>query len=173
MQWVPRVVHPCRRKTVGGITLGLGTWSRSSGTTASACRSTPSGWSAGASCGLRRRMAAWRSPARNWPTCWTGSTGGTRSGPGGLRSSDNAPRLSISAGFGTRAVIRFTTCRPSRTSRPTTSPRCAPRSRLRSWRGRRPRRERPVPRRWWRISSCSSPSSSMTASAPRRSAAAS
>ena len=40
--------------------------SRSSGTTGWACRSTPSGWSVGASSGHKRRMAP---PRRSFPTC--------------------------------------------------------------------------------------------------------
>src|SRR5438552_8344903 len=62
------------------------TCSRSSGTTGSACRFTPSGWSAAGSSG-RRRPTVWsRSLRRSWPTCLTGSIGGTRFSPGGRKS---------------------------------------------------------------------------------------
>ncbi len=52
-----------------------------SGTMVSACRSTPSGWSAESSSGLRRRPARCQSLQRRWPTCLKGSTGGTHSRP--------------------------------------------------------------------------------------------
>src|SRR3954462_7705968 len=53
---------------------------------ASACRSMPSGWSTVASYGPRQPTARWRSRRRSWPTCSTGSTGGTRDILGDRRS---------------------------------------------------------------------------------------
>src|SRR5271165_2594239 len=50
-----------------------------------ACRSTPSGWSVAGSCGRRRSTASSRSVRRNWPTCSTGSIGGTQCAPGTRR----------------------------------------------------------------------------------------
>src|SRR5262249_42766920 len=50
--------------------------------TASACRSTPSGWSAVGFSGRRRLTGSSRSARRSWPICSMGSTGETRFAPG-------------------------------------------------------------------------------------------
>src|SRR6266404_5788784 len=69
-----------------------GTCSRSSGTTGSACRFTPSGWSVAGSSGHLRPMEWSRSPRRSWLTCLTGSIGATRFSPGGRKSPAEACR---------------------------------------------------------------------------------
>jgi len=50
-------------------------WPRFFGMMASACRCTPSGWTAASSSGPRRHPAQCRSQRPRWLTCWKGSTG--------------------------------------------------------------------------------------------------
>ena len=57
---------------------GEAIWPRFFGMMASACRCTPSAWTAGSSSGPRRHPARCRSQRRRWLTCWKGSTGGIR-----------------------------------------------------------------------------------------------
>ena len=82
-----------------------------SGTTASACRCTPSGWSAGvplAVAGGRLRGDLRRAAGLH---ARRASIGGTRSGPGGQRSSDSARHGAFP--LSRRAVvIQFGPCRP-------------------------------------------------------------
>src|ERR1700720_3660238 len=73
--------------------------------TASACRSMPSGWSVVGSSGRRRPTASSRSARRSWPTCSTGSTGGTRFAPGARRWPAECGRLThpvVASRFGLR-----------------------------------------------------------------------
>src|SRR6266540_1771334 len=56
--------------------------------TASACRSTPSGWSAAGSFGRRPRPASFRYQARSSLTCWTESIGEIPSTRGAPRRPD-------------------------------------------------------------------------------------
>ena len=58
-------------------------WSRSSGTTASACRFTRNGSTAASSSGPRQPMGSFPSPRPSWPICSTESTGEIRREPGG------------------------------------------------------------------------------------------
>ena len=58
---------------------------KSYGTTAWGYRSTPSAWSVAGSCGRRRLTERCRSLRRSSATCWKGSTGATRFGPGARR----------------------------------------------------------------------------------------
>ena len=59
------------------------------GTTASACRFMPSGWSADAFCGRLLRTGAWQFPRLSSATCWTASTGAIRSARGAPNQRDN------------------------------------------------------------------------------------
>ena len=77
------------------------TWSRFSGTTGSACRSTPSGSNGAGLSGRRRPMAQSRSPRRSSPICLTALTGGTQSEPGGQKQP--AKSLSLTA-LGVRLI---------------------------------------------------------------------
>jgi hypothetical protein len=59
--------------------------SRFFGTTVSACRSTPSDWSAASSSGRLRQMVSSSSHRRSLPICWRVLTGDIRSGRGGQK----------------------------------------------------------------------------------------
>lgn len=56
-------------------------WSNCSGTMARDCACFPSGWTAAALSGRRRRRARSASPRRSFRCCWKALTGGGRSGP--------------------------------------------------------------------------------------------
>ena len=82
-----------------------GDLSRFSGTTGSAFRSMPRGWSADVSFGRQRTAAASRFRRRSSPTCSTGSTGVTRFTHSGRNAQDRPFRRAFFAGGRRGSVI--------------------------------------------------------------------
>ena len=132
--WPLRVPRPARRPSKDPL----------------ARRAMPSGWSAAASCGRRRRTAAWRSRPPSSATCWTRSADAIRSGLGGRRWLANPAAIRRGTQSAAGVVDQHRDARP-RSGR---HHRVACRPGRRAAGAPRGRSARPAQRRWWLTSSC-------------------
>lgn len=91
---------------------------KSSGTTGSACRFTPSGSTAESSSGPRRARARCRFRPRRWPICWKASTGEIHNSPSGRRARGETKKIWGRPHFGAPQIERFVIHFASWTLRP-------------------------------------------------------